>query len=355
MMILNGLFEVYWPQKLFNVEDQMLRPVHSHTSAREVKKFYYIAYFMFPTIRLIVIVHQMMNIKGTVNHLNVISGLANDLQTYCTGQCSNFSSKIRRNSLRIVAMFVGIPLVTVFPAIVYSFSNGLVLGPMVMREVIIVLVPLQLLGIYFDDGDFIIQCDIVSEFYRQIEMHLVDKEEYLRANHGSVRLVEVRKWHQFLRRNRKMVGQIGSITKVPQLLYLLEVSLNLTVFFYRVLNLVTSPNTSFLESRFLKMSVGYVVACLIRLHVKTLKAEQVTAAEGRVHDALFALNELPQALEVQLELQGMSNTISFTPSRITFGNYVVLHKGVILTISTQVITYLIILLQFDSATKECLH
>ncbi|CAG7722732.1 unnamed protein product, partial [Allacma fusca] len=286
-----------------------------------------------------------------INHLNEISGLANDLQTYCAAHDSNFSSKIRRNSIRIVALFVGIPIVTVFPLMVYSFSNGLVLAPVVMREVIIALVPLQLLGIYFDDADILIQCDIASEFYRQIEMVLVDKEEYLKGSHGSVRLVEVRKWHQFLRRIRRIVDQIGSITKVPQLLSLLEVTGNLTVFWYTVFNLVASTNTPLLDNYSVKISIIYVAISLIRIHVKTLKAEQVTAAEGRVHDALFTLNTLPQAFDVQLELQGMRNTISTAPTRIAFGNYLVLHKGVIVSMFNQVVTYLIVLLQFDRATS----
>ncbi|CAG7836528.1 unnamed protein product [Allacma fusca] len=321
VMLLNGVLEVYWPQKLFEYNDQILRPSHHSASSYEVIKFYKISNFMLPTSRLIVILHQMINLKGIVKQLNAISGLADDLQIHCASRCGNFSSKIRRNSIRTIALLVGIPAVTVFPVIVFLFSNDLILAPVILREVIIVLVPLQLVVIYFEDADFIIQCDIVSEFFRQIEMVLVETEDYLKGKHCNLHLTEVRKWHQFLLRNRRIVGQIGTITKVPQLLSLVEVTSHLTMFLYTVLNVLASPGTSLLENYFLRMSFSYVVVILVRLQAKTLKAEQVTAAEVRVHDALFALNEFPQALEVQLELQGMRNTITATPSHIAFGNY----------------------------------
>ncbi|CAG7722734.1 unnamed protein product [Allacma fusca] len=351
MLILNGIFDVYWPQQLYAVKNHLITPIHGNASANEVQQLYMIRNFMGPTIRLIVIVYQFINIDATVHHLNTISGLADDLQAYCAGRCSNFSSKIRRNSIIIGALFIVIPLVIVLPAISASFSENVVLAPVIIREVSTVLLKLQFLFIYVDDADIIIQCDIVCEFYRQMEMVLIDTKEYLRGNHGSVLLVEVRKWHQFLLRNRKIVGQIGTITTVPQLMSLVEVTLNLTVLWYTVFTLVASTNTPILGNYPLKMSIIYVVISLIRLQVKTWKAENVTTAESRVHDALFALNEFPQALEVQLELQGMRNTISSTPSRIAFGNYLVLHKGVILTMFNQVVTYLIILLQFDRAAS----
>ncbi|CAG7734266.1 unnamed protein product [Allacma fusca] len=213
-----------------------------------------------------------------------------------------------------------------------------------------IIIPLQMVVMYYvDDADFIIQCDIASEFYRQIEMVLVETQEHLMGNDRSIRLEDAQKWHQLLKRNRMIVGQIGSITKIPQLLSLLEVTGNLTVFLYSIFNLATSLNSP--ENAFLKTTAGYTFVGLIRLHFKTRKAEQVTDAEGRVHDALFALNEFPQALEVQLELQGMRNTITATPARIAFGNYVVLHKGVLLSIFNQVVTYLIVLLQFDKSNS----
>ncbi|CAG7722736.1 unnamed protein product [Allacma fusca] len=327
----------------------MVRPIHRNASASEVKQFYKLSNFTVPVLRLTVIVHQLVNIKDAVNQLNAISRFADDLQTHCATQCINISSKLRRNSIIIVAILVGIPLVIFSPIILYSFSNPIVTAPIILREAVVVLIPLQLESVYFDDADFIIQCDIVSEFYRQIEMVLVNKEDHLSRNCGSVHLAEVRKWHQFLLRNRKIVGQIGTTTKTPQLLALLEVTTNLTLFMYTICKLVTSSGTSFVENFVAKTVTIYVVVCFIRLYFKTRKAENVTAAEVRVHDALFALNEFPQAIEVQLELQGMRNTITATPSRIAFGNYVVLHKGVIITIFAQVVTYLIVLLQFDSA------
>ncbi|CAG7722733.1 unnamed protein product [Allacma fusca] len=247
MLMLNGVFEVYWPQQLYALKDHLITPIHGNASANEVQQLYMIRNFMIPTLRLIVIVHQILNIEATVNHLNTISGFADDLQAYCVGRCSNFSSKIRRNSIIIGALFIVIPLVIVLPAISVSFSENVVLAPV---------------------------CDIVCEFYRQMEMALIDTQEYLRGNHGSVLLVEVRKWHQFLLRNRKIVGQIGTITTVPQLLSLVEVTMNLTVFWYSLFTLVASTNTPILGNYPLKMCMSYVVT----RHVKTRKAENVTTA-----------------------------------------------------------------------------
>ncbi|CAG7836527.1 unnamed protein product, partial [Allacma fusca] len=344
-----GMSEYSGVTLLFDFEKEMVRPIDQYASAREVNQFYTLCNFIVPVIRITVIVHQLINIKGTVNQLNTISRFADDLQTHSAAQFINFSSKIRRNSIMIVAILVGIPLVIFSPIIVYSFSNSIVTAPMIMREAVVFLIPLQLVSIYFDDADFIVQCDIVSEFFRQIEMVLISKEDNLSRNCCSVHLTEVRKWHQFLLRNRRIVDQIGTTTKIPQILALLEVTTNLTLFVYTVCKLVTSSGTSIVENFVARTVTIYVVVCFIRLYFKTRKAENVTAAEVRVHDALFALNEFPQALEVQLELQGMRNTITTTPSRIAFGNYVILHKGVIITVFAQVVTYLIVLLQFDNA------
>ncbi|CAG7722735.1 unnamed protein product [Allacma fusca] len=278
MAKLNGIFEVYWPQKLYAVKDRLITPIHGNASANEVQKFYLLSNFLFPTSRLIVIVHQILHIEEIVNHLNTISGFSEDLQAYCAGRCSNFSSKIRRNTIIIGALFVGIPLVAVLPAISWALSEGVILAPVIIREVLTVLLHFQMVVIYVDDADITIQCDIVCEFYRQMEIVLRDTQEYLRDNHGSVLLVEVQKWHQFLLRNRRIVGQIGMITKIPQLLSLVEVTLNLTVFWYTVFTLVASTNTPLLANYPLKMSMSYAVICLIRLHVKTCKAENVTAS-----------------------------------------------------------------------------
>ncbi|CAG7836529.1 unnamed protein product [Allacma fusca] len=327
LMILNGLFEIYWPQKLFDFHGHLFEPTHTNSSTKEIRNVFALTNFFTPAVRLVVIVHQMFSIRAAVKHLNAFARLANDLEVYCTQECRNFRSEIRKNSIKILIVVVGIPLVATLGTILLYRLKGAVVAPMVMREFVQFIVPLQVICTYVDDADFIMQCIIVCEFYHQLETAILSNQHKLRVTGGTVRLVQVRKWHEFVQANRSIIHQIGTITKVPQLLSFLEVIVNLTIFLYSVLNILASSNLGYIDTSFLSAAAGYVAANLVRLYIKTVQAEN----EVRVHEALFAINHFCQNLEVQIELQAMRSTIVTTPASIALGNYVVIHKGVFLT------------------------
>ncbi|CAG7824683.1 unnamed protein product [Allacma fusca] len=182
---------------------------------------------------------------------------------------------------------------------------------------------------------------------RKFNIEMMVEETKMEIENGGrlVHLEEVQTWYRFLHRIRGFCHQIGDIRKFPQLLAILENITTLTVYLFTAIATLKSE-VAHVQNKLFLAGAGYFGISLIRLYAKTSRAENVTEMEARLHQVLFTLNDHPQTLDVRIELKAMKRAISVSPTCIRLGNYVVYNQGIILTILTQVVTCLIVLLQF---------
>ncbi|CAG7728996.1 unnamed protein product [Allacma fusca] len=84
----------------------------------------------------------------------------------------------------------------------------------------------------------------------------------------------------------------------------------------------------------------------LRIYVKTLQAEKITAAEKDLVTAIALLKWKHTDLAMLHEIKFLHDLMVADPIRIKFGNYLTYNQRVVLTIVGQVVTYLIVLMQF---------
>ncbi|CAG7824680.1 unnamed protein product [Allacma fusca] len=343
MMTLNWMFKIYWPQKLFYEHPMLVARDYENPMGLLISKLFMLNHCSFPLTRIVVIWSQITNFRPIANHIEDMIQIYEDLQKHWENRGQEFSSTIRRNILHIILISMVMPLVSLIPLITEIFLKGQPVSPVVSNEPFMLFFLIQTTCVFVDDADLHIQCKIVSEVYHQIEMMIGDTRRF-----NGINLVQVRIWHQFLHRNRRLCFKIGKVTKIPQLFAILNLNVGAILFLYSVietLNPVKDHNNhNILMATFVSLTFSVVL-----LYAKTLRAESVTKSEASLNQALFSLTNDMESPEVQLELKEMQSTMITAPTAITLGSYAKLNQGIFLTLSTQVVTYLIVLLQFGKA------
>ncbi|CAG7836530.1 unnamed protein product [Allacma fusca] len=290
MLILNGAFEVYWPQTLFVQHYDLFHSAKSSGTGL-ILKLLSTCSFILPFCRVVTIIVRIINFPKITENLNSVEEFIEEFRTHWGSKGFAADFKIRKNSLRLLVLFLAASLIVVAPAALYGID------------------------VFVEDAEFHIQCNVVSEFYLQMAKTVQHAKDHLTLK-NTITSEDAQAWKRFFTLNRSLINRIGSASKVPQLLCILENIILLTVFLYAVLDVLASK----LEDHF--------------------------------HRALISLSSLPQSLEAKIELKSMEMTMTTSPACISLGNYAVLNQGIIRTISTQVMTYLIVLLQFGKPEPE---
>ncbi|CAG7824682.1 unnamed protein product [Allacma fusca] len=347
VMILNWAFQIYWPQKLFYMDALIFKPIRQNSTGVIVTKLYLISNCLFPFIRIVVILIQVINFIPITYHVDAMVRLYADLRQYCKNRDQILKLNIRKNIFYNFLFFVGLPWFSSVPLMAVTVATGRI-TPLRFSNVPVALVFfIQTFCCFWEDADLHIQCDVVTQFYHQIETIIVQTRQDLTSD-SSIELIQVRVWHHFLHRNRQICRQIGKVTKIPQLLSIMTLIFNSIIYMYSVIE--TFALESYTSDKdILIAATGSLVFGLILLYAKAVRAECVTKTEARLNEALFSLTNYAKSPEVQLELKEMQSTMTESPIGISFGNYTKLTQGIFLTVSTQVVTYLIVLLQFEKA------
>ncbi|CAG7824681.1 unnamed protein product [Allacma fusca] len=347
VIILNWVFQIYWPQKIIQDNALIFKPTRQSSTGVLITKLYLLSNCAFPFIRIVVISSQVINFIPITYHVDAMVRFYDDLQQYCENRGQIFKFKIQRNSLLILLIFVGLPWFSTVPLMAITWIKGKVIFPGLPTVQVVLVFLVQTLCFFGDDADLHIQCNVVSQFYVQIETVIVQTiQDFTDAS--SIDLIQIRTWHQFLHRNRRICRKIGEVTKVPQLLSIFYFILSAIIYLYSVIETLTRDSYHS-DNSILIAATGSLVFSLIQLYAKTLRAESVTKAEASLKKALLPLTNYAKSSEVQLELKEMQSTLTESPIGISFGNYTKLNQGIFLTLSTQVVTYLIVLLQFEKA------
>ncbi|CAG7718422.1 unnamed protein product [Allacma fusca] len=153
----------------------------------------------------------------------------------------------------------------------------------------------------------------------------------------------VMSWRQLICQLQKQTQLAGEYLKPMQLAFLLNIILNGTACIYLSLNIHWDTRMSIAISA---LNAGLSIVLLTRLFVKAIIAEQILKEEIHLVEDLVSMDTSNLSENILKQLEMTIDWIIQRPSRINFGNYAVLRKQLFLGIFSQVITYLIVLMQF---------
>ncbi|CAG7825206.1 unnamed protein product [Allacma fusca] len=158
-------------------------------------------------------------------------------------------------------------------------------------------------------------------------------------------VLAVQSWREILKQIQNQCGLAGKCLMSMQLTFIFNLLLVGTICVYVSLNGFGNGRLSVLVS----ITNGiFVIIWLGRLYFKILNAEKITEVERSVARSLMEMDCTGCSSLVMTQIRMTHDVLVKTPSRINFGNYVVLNKRLFLGITSQIITYLIVLMQFFS-------
>ncbi|CAG7635285.1 unnamed protein product, partial [Allacma fusca] len=163
-------------------------------------------------------------------------------------------------------------------------------------------------------------------------------------------VLAVQSWREILEQIRSQCTLAGQCLMPLQLTFLVNLLLVGTVCVYVSVNGFGNGKLSILVS---VMNGSLATVLLGRLYFKILYAEKIMEAnfviERGVARSLMEIDCTGCSSLVMSQIRMTHDVLVKTPSRINFGNYVVLNKRLFLGISGQIITYLVVLMQFFSS------
>ncbi|CAG7836137.1 unnamed protein product [Allacma fusca] len=180
----------------------------------------------------------------------------------------------------------------------------------------------------------------LSEAFEKIRMGIHKSVEQEKPT-----VLAVQSWRQILSQIQNQCRLAGKCLVYKQLAFLINILLVGTICVYVSLNGFGNGRLSILVSI---MNGIFVSIWLGRLYFKILNAEKITEAEKSVARSLMEMDCTGCNSLVMTQIRMTHDVLVKTPSRINLGNYVVLNKRLFLGIFSQIVTYLIVLMQFFS-------
>ncbi|CAG7731205.1 unnamed protein product [Allacma fusca] len=160
---------------------------------------------------------------------------------------------------------------------------------------------------------------------------------------GKLNEDKVQAWRHLIKEIQSQCELAGICIMPMQLTFLLNILISGTMCIYVCMNSLGSSLNSIATSFFTGSMFLWWIA---RLYFKVLLAEKITAEEAEIAADLIKMNSTGYNTSVMSQIRLTLDTLVQNPSRINLGNYVVLDKHLFLGIIGQVITYLIVLMQF---------
>jgi hypothetical protein len=166
---------------------------------------------------------------------------------------------------------------------------------------------------------------------------------------------DVKKWRALIASIRSLCELMGEFFKKLQLFLVAELLVLFTIFLYFLVQYLGELGKDDFDKKgfriFILWSI-YPTMSFVRLYFKTASAEQVVREERLVAKEILELcvkdwNNDPQTRN---ELNFIYQELTQEPTKITLGKYAVFDTGLFMRIANQSVTYLIVLLQFSTAS-----
>ncbi|CAG7833062.1 unnamed protein product [Allacma fusca] len=157
-------------------------------------------------------------------------------------------------------------------------------------------------------------------------------------------------WGQLIQYIREQCDRASRYQKFEELFRLIGYTGLVTLFVYIILN-----GWDHAQKRgsvlFILSSVGYGGMLLGRIYFKAVMADEIAQEEFQVARAVLKIDTKNCDHLTNLELKTLVDVITLSPAKISFGNYITLNKRLLLAICSQIVTYLIVLMQFSQPNK----
>ncbi|CAG7831662.1 unnamed protein product [Allacma fusca] len=154
----------------------------------------------------------------------------------------------------------------------------------------------------------------------------------------------VKSWRKLVHLIRMQVNFAGDWQKSHQLMLLIGSIVVATGLTFLILtSSFDRPNGGFL----MLMQSSYVFMVVGRIYLKIYAANSISLEESLIARELIFLSIPEDEFSTQLEVKFLYDMIKLKPCSINFGSYAILNKSLILGIGSQVVTYLIVLMQFS--------
>ncbi|CAG7822270.1 unnamed protein product, partial [Allacma fusca] len=155
---------------------------------------------------------------------------------------------------------------------------------------------------------------------------------------------KVKTWRKLVHLIRMQANFAGDWQRCHQLMLLIGAIIVVTGFTFLIL---TSPFEGPNGAFFMVMQSSYVLLIAGRIYLKIYAANTISHEESMIARELTILSIPENEFSIQFEVKFLHDMINQKPCLIKFGSYVNLNKSFILGIGSQVVTYIIVLMQFS--------
>ncbi|CAG7734315.1 unnamed protein product, partial [Allacma fusca] len=150
-------------------------------------------------------------------------------------------------------------------------------------------------------------------------------------------------WRKLIEQVREQCALISEYQKPSQLLFTSRAIVITTLALFAVLNIPPNLGPVLL---FHIASGGFAAIQILRLYAKAVNADKVTDEEQKIAKLLSTINTDVFEGSIALQVKFTHDLIVTNPTRIVLGSVVHFNKGLLLSVFNQVVTYLIVLMQF---------
>ncbi|CAG7817715.1 unnamed protein product, partial [Allacma fusca] len=177
--------------------------------------------------------------------------------------------------------------------------------------------------------------------FRQVKSSII----YSLNNWDNVTPQKVNSWRRLVHGIREQTNFAAKYQKYHQLMLLVGAIVLTTGSTFVIL---TESRASPTYQYFLSIQISSVMLIAGRLYLKIYLAQLISQEESMIARELILANFPRNEPAIQLEVKFLHDMINQNPCLIKFGTYVTFDKNLILGIASQIVTYLIALMQFPS-------
>ncbi|CAG7728074.1 unnamed protein product, partial [Allacma fusca] len=150
-------------------------------------------------------------------------------------------------------------------------------------------------------------------------------------------------WNQSVLFVRNQTDLLISHLKTAETMFVGRCIIFITLFLFTMFNIPVKNSSIF----FFQIAWGcYATFQLVRLYLKTSQAERITSAEYNLCKQLASIDPTALAPECELKIKHLHYLVSHKETKIRFGSYITYNRSLVLSVFSQVVTYLIVLMQF---------
>ncbi|CAG7825983.1 unnamed protein product [Allacma fusca] len=154
---------------------------------------------------------------------------------------------------------------------------------------------------------------------------------------------KVKSWRNVIHNIRMQAKLAGDWQKLHQLTLMIGFIVLITQAAFVLLSgSPSSPNYGL----FLSVSISYILMMVGRIYLKIYAANQICQEEFKIARELVYADIPENEFALQLEVKFLHDMIQQKPCLIKFGSFATLNKKLILGIASQIVSYLIVLMQF---------